>query len=188
MGRDQVAEAVVAGDADHAEADAFPAGAHRGAVLDGQGFELGQLALNVAGGEPRVQRAVGLPGDVIEMRNGALSVNGVAARGEEVPEPLKRELAVGGRLIIPVGGEDIQQLRCMTRTGAESWDSHDISPVRFVPLLRGTVAEVPGVGRVATTRPAGWSPPDGMWRSSNASRFSPPPGRSWESGRERGGR
>lgn len=65
----------------------------------------------------------------------------VAARGDEVPEPLKRQLAIGGRLIIPIGGEEMQQLRCMIRTCEESWDSHNISPVRFVPLLPGTVAE-----------------------------------------------
>lgn len=65
----------------------------------------------------------------------------VAARGIEVPEALKKQLAVGGRLIIPVGGEDIQQLRCVVRTGEDAWESHDIAPVRFVPLLPGSVPE-----------------------------------------------
>lgn len=65
----------------------------------------------------------------------------VAARGIEVPEALERQLAVNGRLIIPVGGEDVQQLRCVVRTGEDSWDSYDIAPVRFVPLLPGAVPE-----------------------------------------------
>src|SRR5690606_37848360 len=29
----------------------------------------------------------------------------VAAGGDKVPEPLKRQLAVGGKLVVPVGGE-----------------------------------------------------------------------------------
>lgn len=65
----------------------------------------------------------------------------VAARGIEVPEALKQQLTVGGRLIIPVGGEDVQQLRCVVRTREDAWESHDIAPVRFVPLLPGAVPE-----------------------------------------------
>ncbi len=65
----------------------------------------------------------------------------VAARGIEVPEALKQQLAVNGRLIIPVGGEDVQQLRCVVRTAKDTWESHDIAPVRFVPLLPGAVPE-----------------------------------------------
>ena len=65
----------------------------------------------------------------------------VAARGIEVPQALKDQLKVGGRLVIPVGGEDVQQLRCLTRIGDDAWDSHDLTPVRFVPLLQGAVPE-----------------------------------------------
>lgn len=65
----------------------------------------------------------------------------VAARGEEAPDALKQQLAVGGRLVIPVGGEDVQQLRCIERVAEDKWTSHDITAVRFVPLLRGVVAE-----------------------------------------------
>lgn len=65
----------------------------------------------------------------------------VSARGEQVPLALKHQLEVGGRLVMPVGGEEVQQLRCITRAGRERWDSRDIAPVRFVPLLPGTVPE-----------------------------------------------
>ncbi len=65
----------------------------------------------------------------------------VAARIEEVPDALKRQLKVGGRLVVPVGGDDIQQLRCITRRSQDEWESHDITPVRFVPLLEGVVPE-----------------------------------------------
>jgi protein-L-isoaspartate(D-aspartate) O-methyltransferase len=59
----------------------------------------------------------------------------VAARGPEVPEALKRQLTVGGRLVIPVGGEDVQSLCRITRTGEAQWTRDDLGPVRFVPLI-----------------------------------------------------
>ena len=65
----------------------------------------------------------------------------VAARGEKVPEPLKRQLAIGGRLVIPVGDEDVQQLRCIERTGEDAWSAYDIAAARFVPLLPDVVPE-----------------------------------------------
>ena len=65
----------------------------------------------------------------------------VAARGAEAPEALKRQLRIGGRLIIPIGGEDVQQLRCLERVAEDKWSAHDIAPVRFVPLLPDVVPE-----------------------------------------------
>ena len=59
----------------------------------------------------------------------------VAAGGDKVPEPLKRQLALGGRLVIPVGGEGIQSLLCVTRTGEDEWSESDLGGVRFVPLI-----------------------------------------------------
>jgi protein-L-isoaspartate(D-aspartate) O-methyltransferase len=59
----------------------------------------------------------------------------VAAGSDEVPEPLKRQLRIGGRLIVPVGGEDIQRLSCVLRTGDDAWSEHDLGSVRFVPLI-----------------------------------------------------
>jgi len=59
----------------------------------------------------------------------------VAARGPRVPDVLKRQLAIGGRLVIPVGDEDVQSLCRLTRIGEEEWTSADLGPVRFVPLI-----------------------------------------------------
>jgi erythromycin esterase-like protein len=59
----------------------------------------------------------------------------VAAGGDHVPEPLKRQLAVGGRLIVPVGDESMQTLCCVLREGEEEWSEHSLGGVRFVPLL-----------------------------------------------------
>lgn len=65
----------------------------------------------------------------------------VSARGDQVPEPLLRQLGIGGRLVIPVGGEGTQQLRRIERLGAEEWTSRDLFAVRFVPLLPGLACE-----------------------------------------------
>jgi protein-L-isoaspartate(D-aspartate) O-methyltransferase len=59
----------------------------------------------------------------------------VSAGGDHVPEPLKRQLTTGGRLIVPVGGEEMQSLLCVTRTGEHTWEEHDLGGVRFVPLI-----------------------------------------------------
>ena len=53
---------------------------------------------------------------------------------EEVPEPLIEQLAVGGRLVIPVGGWS-QDLRVLERT-EEGVRTTRLFPVRFVPLTR----------------------------------------------------
>jgi protein-L-isoaspartate(D-aspartate) O-methyltransferase len=59
----------------------------------------------------------------------------VAAAPEAIPEPLRQQLRVGGRLVIPVGG-DLQQLRVITRTET-GFDERVEFPVRFVPMQRG---------------------------------------------------
>lgn len=59
----------------------------------------------------------------------------VAAGGDKVPEPLKRQLAIGARLIVPVGDEAQQSLLCITRTGENAWSEDDLGGVRFVPLI-----------------------------------------------------
>jgi protein-L-isoaspartate(D-aspartate) O-methyltransferase len=59
----------------------------------------------------------------------------VAAASDRVPEPLKRQLAIGGRLIVPVGSTSLQSLRRLTRTGADQWREDDLGGVRFVPLI-----------------------------------------------------
>ncbi|MDF1561512.1 MAG: protein-L-isoaspartate(D-aspartate) O-methyltransferase [Deltaproteobacteria bacterium] len=56
----------------------------------------------------------------------------VTAAPPQVPEPLKAQLKVGGRLVIPVG-EHFQSLRVITRT-PEGFTSRSIAPVRFVPM------------------------------------------------------
>lgn len=62
----------------------------------------------------------------------------VAAGGPTVPQPLKEQLAEGGRLVIPVGAvaaDKCQPLLKITRTDPESCDEERISAVRFVPVI-----------------------------------------------------
>jgi len=59
----------------------------------------------------------------------------VAAGGPLVPQPLLDQLAVGGRLVIPVGSADQQQLVRVTRSGDTAFETEDLGPVHFVPLI-----------------------------------------------------
>jgi protein-L-isoaspartate(D-aspartate) O-methyltransferase len=60
----------------------------------------------------------------------------VTANAPEVPTALKRQLKVGGRLVIPVGGDEDQQfLRRVTRTDDDLFEDERLAAVRFVPLI-----------------------------------------------------
>ncbi len=59
-----------------------------------------------------------------------------AAAPERIPEQLLTQLAPGGRLVMPVGGQE-QHLYRVTRT-PEGFVEEVIEAVRFVPLLSGT--------------------------------------------------
>ena len=56
----------------------------------------------------------------------------VTAAPERIPEPLQQQLAVGGRLVIPVGSF-YQQLKVITRE-AQGLSERNVIPVRFVPM------------------------------------------------------
>jgi protein-L-isoaspartate(D-aspartate) O-methyltransferase len=60
----------------------------------------------------------------------------VWAGGPVIPEPLTRQLAIGGRLVLPVGAaRRDQRLARLTRHGEEEFEEEDIGPVAFVPLI-----------------------------------------------------
>jgi len=56
-----------------------------------------------------------------------------------VPPALLEQLAVRGRLVIPVGGRSDQELRVYTKT-ERGIEKRELMPVRFVPL-RGEAVE-----------------------------------------------
>ncbi|TFW27903.1 protein-L-isoaspartate(D-aspartate) O-methyltransferase, partial [Massilia arenosa] len=62
----------------------------------------------------------------------------LAAAGLEVPPALLEQLAIGGRLVAPVG-ERTQHLQLMTRTGKAEWTTQILEDCHFVPLRAGTV-------------------------------------------------
>ena len=60
----------------------------------------------------------------------------VAAGGPTIPESLKDQLKIGGRLVIPVGADQhIQELVRVTRIAQREYRREDLADVRFVPLL-----------------------------------------------------
>lgn len=82
----------------------------------------------------------------------------VAAGGPDAPAALKAQLAIGGRLVIPVGEQDGgQTLLKLTRRSETEYEEEDLGGVRFVPLIgeqgwaedgtRSASTHVPGQSR-----------------------------------------
>ncbi|MGR3907937.1 protein-L-isoaspartate(D-aspartate) O-methyltransferase [Burkholderia sp. SR8] len=68
-----------------------------------------------------------------------------AAGGPAVPPAWREQLAIGGRIVMPIGAQrDRQRLVRITRTGPAQFEQEDLGGVRFVPLIGD----------------AGWSAPD----------------------------
>jgi len=60
----------------------------------------------------------------------------VSAGGPKVPLALKQQLAVGGRLVIPVGASGRRQnLLRVTRTAEADFEEENLGSVKFVPLI-----------------------------------------------------
>ena len=58
----------------------------------------------------------------------------VTAGAPDVPPALLQQLTIGGRLAIPVGSRDLQELLLVTRT-ASGLCTQRLGPCRFVPLM-----------------------------------------------------
>jgi protein-L-isoaspartate(D-aspartate) O-methyltransferase len=59
----------------------------------------------------------------------------VTAAAPKVPQPLKEQLAVGGRLLVPTGSSRTQQLVRIRRTTGNDYEQENLLGVRFVPLV-----------------------------------------------------
>jgi len=70
----------------------------------------------------------------------------VAAAPPEVPEALLRQLAPGGRLVMPVGDDRKQVLLRVTRRDG-GYEREMLGPVSFVPLQSGLVSDTGTAGR-----------------------------------------
>jgi protein-L-isoaspartate(D-aspartate) O-methyltransferase len=76
----------------------------------------------------------------------------VAAGAPQIPESLKEQLKIGGRLVIPVGPDQrAQELIRIVRVSQSEYRTENIGDVRFVPLI--------GV--------EGWPTPNGAGRPRN---------------------
>ena len=76
----------------------------------------------------------------------------VAAGGPQVPESLKAQLKIGGRLVIPVGADRrLQELVRVTRVAEHEFTTEELADVRFVPLV-GAEGWAPQGHRAAKTR------------------------------------
>lgn len=59
------------------------------------------------------------------------------AAADSIPHPLLEQLAVGGLLVIPVGGEDLQNMYRVRREGEDNYSTEKFGAFRFVPFLKG---------------------------------------------------
>lgn len=60
----------------------------------------------------------------------------VTASGPAIPPSLRKQLRIGGRLVMPVGPNlEAQYLIRLTKTGADSYRQENKGAVRFVPLI-----------------------------------------------------
>lgn len=59
----------------------------------------------------------------------------VTAGAPYVPKPLMAQLKIGGRLVIPVGGE-VQTMNLFIRTSEKDFEKQELGKFRFVPLLK----------------------------------------------------
>ncbi|MDX5373362.1 MAG: protein-L-isoaspartate(D-aspartate) O-methyltransferase [Pseudomonadaceae bacterium] len=91
--------------------------------------------------ELRLRNVVFRWGDGWEGWNALGPYNGiiVTAAAAEVPQALLDQLAIGGRLVIPVGAGDVQELLLIVRE-EDGYSRHVLDLVRFVPLLNGPLA------------------------------------------------
>jgi protein-L-isoaspartate(D-aspartate) O-methyltransferase len=75
----------------------------------------------------------------------------VTAGGPRVPQPLLDQLAVGGRLVMPVGtwriGQRLVRITCTGRPGDERYAREELEAVAFVPLIgaEGWPSESPSI-------------------------------------------
>ncbi len=58
------------------------------------------------------------------------------ASAPKIPEPLKKQLKIGGRLLTPIGLDtSVQELLCLSRVGEDDYKSYNLGGVVFVPMI-----------------------------------------------------
>jgi protein-L-isoaspartate(D-aspartate) O-methyltransferase len=59
----------------------------------------------------------------------------VTAGAPNVPEALKKQLAIDGKMVIPVGSMSSQTLKVLTKTATDEFEIEEIPSFVFVPLI-----------------------------------------------------
>lgn len=57
------------------------------------------------------------------------------ASAPKIPEPLKEQLKIGGKLIIPMGSDYYQELVSVIRISSDEYRTHNLGGVVFVPMI-----------------------------------------------------
>lgn len=59
----------------------------------------------------------------------------VTAGAPKIPDSLKKQLAIGGRMVIPVGDQNSQTLKVIFKLSEDEFDVTDVPEFKFVPLI-----------------------------------------------------
>ena len=59
----------------------------------------------------------------------------VAAGGPEIPEPLVKQLEIGGRMVIPIGSDQKTQMLVRVTRKENGYTTENCGPCAFVPLI-----------------------------------------------------
>jgi len=61
----------------------------------------------------------------------------VTAAAPEIPQALKMQLKINGKLVVPVGDAKGQKMLLITRLGPEHFEEKELGNFKFVPFLKG---------------------------------------------------
>lgn len=59
----------------------------------------------------------------------------VTAASPSIPDALMQQMAVGGRMVIPVGSLELQRMYLVKRIGKKEWEKKILQAFKFVPLI-----------------------------------------------------
>lgn len=63
----------------------------------------------------------------------------ITAAASETPSELLKQLKIGGRMVVPIGGECSQTMTVIEKTGNDSYEYSKHGAFAFVPMLKGVV-------------------------------------------------
>lgn len=61
----------------------------------------------------------------------------VTAAAPQIPEKLLKQLKIGGKMVIPVGGGDVQRMLRITKLADDKFEEEIFDDFSFVPMLAG---------------------------------------------------